>query len=123
MITRILPPAEWHRLVGTEAESIVPGLDPVDTRVLVVEADGEIVGTWVLLRMVHAECVWIAPAHRKRASVAVRLLTGMGDLARAWGVRSVWTGALTPDVMALIDRIGGVPIPGQHYAIPVAEKE
>ena len=119
MITRILPPSEWHRLVGTEAESIVPGLQPDDTRVLVVEQNGQIVGTWTLLRFVHVECIWIDPQHRRKAGVAVRLLRGMVDLARAWGARSVLTASVTPEVTTMIQRLGGLPIPGEHFAIPV----
>jgi hypothetical protein len=121
MTTRILPPDEWHKLQGTEAEPIVPGLDPVDTRVLVVEQDGEIIGSWVMLRMVHVECVWIAPAHRGKAGVLARLLSGMTSLAKAWRTRSVITGSIDPRVSRMIRRLGGLPLPGEHFALPVGD--
>jgi hypothetical protein len=120
--TRLLPPEEWHRLAGTEAEGIVPALDPVDARVLVVEDQGAIVGTWVLMRIVHAECVWIAPSHRGKASVAGRLLAGMRSLARIWGSQTVWTCALTDDVAGMVTKLGGVTLPGRHFALPVGVK-
>jgi hypothetical protein len=119
MISRILPVEEWPRLAGTEAASIVPGLDPLQTRVLVVEQDGQIIGSWVVLRMVHVECVWIDPSHRRKASVAARLLHGMRDIARGWNTKAVITGSVSPDVTAMIQRLGGLPLPGEHFAIPV----
>lgn len=119
MITRILDPSEWHRLAGTEAEPLVPHLQPMETRVLVVEDGSEIVGAWVLLRLVHAECVWIAPSHRGRGRVAAKLLSGMRSLARLWGSKAVLTASASPDVDALIGKLGGVEVPGRHFALPV----
>ncbi len=118
MTTRLLPPEEWHRLVGTEAEALVPSLRPTHAGVVVVEdADGVIVGTWTLLRVVHAECVWVHPAHRGRGSVAARLLRGMSSLARAWGVDRVVTGACEPAVEALILKLGGQALPGRQFVV------
>jgi hypothetical protein len=119
MTTRILPPEEWARLAGTEAEPLVSVLDPVETRVLVVEDGAEVVGCWVLLRLVHAECVWIAPAHRTRGRVAAYLLSGMRAMARLWGARTVITASVSPDVDALIGKLGGQELPGRHFALPV----
>src|SRR3990167_9526559 len=119
MTTRVLPPEEWHRLVGTEVESIVPGLVPEHTQVLVVEQDGAIVGTWAVLRLVHVECLWIAPAHRRKAGVAARLLRAMVQAAERWRTPSVWTGSMSPEVTSMIQRLGGIPIPGEHFAIPI----
>jgi hypothetical protein len=120
MTTRTLPREEWHRLAGTEAEPLLPGLPP-ETTVIAVEQDGQLLGCWLLLRMVHAECIWIAPEHRKRGRVAARLLSAMYGIARAWKVRNVWTGAATPEVAGLVRKLGGVPIPGEHFALPVGE--
>jgi len=61
MNDRILPPEEWSRLNGTEAESVWPMLNPGSARVLVVEEGAEIVATWTFLTVLHAECLWIAP--------------------------------------------------------------
>lgn len=119
MTSRILPPEEWHRLAGTEVESIVPGLDRTHTAVLVVEDDGTIVGTWVLMRMAHVECFWIAPDRRGKAGVAARLLRSMRALVQAWGVSCPITGAVTPEMSAMIRRLGGIPLPGEHFALPM----
>lgn len=121
MTTRVLPPEEWHRLTGTEVESIVPGLDPAQTAVLVVEDGDAIIGTWVLLRMAHVECFWIDPAHRGKAGVAARLLRSMRALTRRWGTPCPLTAAVTPDVAQMIERLGGIRLPGEHFALPMKE--
>lgn len=119
MTSRVLPPDEWHRLAGTEVESIVPGLDPAQTAVLVVEDDGSIVGTWVLLRMAHVECFWIAPDRRGKSGVFRHLLRHMRAIAHSWGVPCPITGAVTPEVSEMIRRLGGIPLPGEHFALPM----
>ena len=119
MTSRILPPEEWHRLTGTEVESIVPGLDPAYTAVLVVEDAGRIVGTWVLMRMAHLECLWIAPDRRGKIGVAAKLLRSMRTVAAAWGVTCPITASVTPEVSAMIRHFGGLPLPGEHFALPL----
>lgn len=119
MTSRILPPEEWSKLEGTEAGPLWPHLDPSRTTVLVVEDGGVIVGTWLLLNVVHAECLWIAPAYRGRTSVARRLWTGMRRAAQAMKVPVVATAALTDDVRALLDHVGATKVPGDHYAMRV----
>lgn len=119
MITRVLPHEEWSRLDGTEAEQVWRALDPERTTVLVVEDDGKIVGTWTLLWVLHAECVWVDPAHRKRGSVARRLWLAMKAAAERFGALGVMTAAGSPEVDALlVDRAD--ELPGRHYVIPVA---
>src|SRR6185369_10825009 len=99
MRSRILPPEEWHRLVGTEAEKMFPHMNPEETRVMVVEDDaGEIAATWSLVRVVHAEFLWCAPKYRGSFGVAKRLLRIMRETAAAWNVSSVFTGAMSSHV-------------------------
>lgn len=119
MRTRILPTAEWPRLQGTEAETLWPHLNPQEAQVVVVEEDGAIVGTWVVLRVVHVECVWVAPAYRRTGSVARRLLRGMRAAAARWHARTVVTSALTDEVRDLIRQLHGQRLPGDHFVIPV----
>lgn len=119
MTSRILPATEWHRLTGTEVERIVPGLDPTRTAVLVVEDGDQIIGTWVLLLMAHVECFWIAPDHRGKAGVAARLLRGMRALLQGWRAPCPLTGSVTPEMTSMIERLGGVKVPGDHFALPL----
>ena len=81
LTTRTLPPHEWPRLAGTEAETVWPALHADHAEILVVEDGDRIVGTWVLMRMAHVECVWIAPEYRGSLGVVKRLLNGMRELA------------------------------------------
>lgn len=119
MKSRILPPEEWERLEGTEVESIVPGLDPKHVAVLVVEDGDRIIGTWVLMRMAHVECFWIAPEHRGKAGVAARLLRSMRGLLMDWGTPCPLTASVTPEMTKMIKRLGGLPLPGEHFALPL----
>jgi hypothetical protein len=121
--TRVLPPEEWPRLAGTEAEAVWPHLNNSESQVIVVERNQEIVGTWIVLRLVHVECCWIAPSLRGKGSVAGRLLAGMTAAARRWGATAVWTAAVSEDVKALIQRLDGRALPGEHFVIPVVSEE
>lgn len=121
MTTRELPKSEWSRLVGTELETVVPHL-PDAARVLVVEDDGEIVGCWAFFAVIHAEGVFIAPQHRGKSAVARRLVRGMRDIVCSMGANVVATAAMTDDVRGLIQGLGGVELPGTHYALPVTRR-
>jgi len=122
MNARILPPEEWPRLNGTEAEVLWPHMNPAESRVLVVENDeGQIVATWSLLRVVHAECLWCAPEYRGKFGVAKRLLRIMRETAAAWKVSAVFTGAASPHVEDLIRRFGGVPLPFKSFTLPIEQ--
>ena len=118
-VTRILPREEWARLKGTEAEKLEAMTRPGNAEVVVVERDGEIVGCWALLQIVHAECVWVAPEYRGVSAVARRLLAGMRRVARAMGVSRVVTAALTPEVEQLLSKLQAEELPGRHFVMPV----
>lgn len=120
MTTRELPVDEWPKLAGTELEFVWPLLDPAIAKIIVVEDEaGKIVGCWSFQWYAHAECVWTAPEHRHKGAVARLLLREMKRLADEEEVPVVWTSALTPDVEDLIDKLGGVQMPGTHFAVPV----
>ena len=85
--------------------------------------DGLILARWIGLRVVHAEGVWIDPRYRKSPGIVRRLVNGMGQIARHWGVKSVWTGADTDDVRRLIEKLGGTRIPMDPYVLPLLKKE
>lgn len=120
---RLLPPHEWYRLAGTEAETIWPALDRRTARVLVVEAAGEIVGCWILAPVYHAECLWIAPEHRGKAGVARRLWALMQKTVRTIGARTVATAAESDEVKALLARVGAVKVPAENYVMTFKESK
>lgn len=104
---------------GTEAATAWRLLNPENTQAIVVEDDGKVVGAWLALRIVHAECIWVAPSHRGSFGVWSRLIKGMRQVATSWGVDKVVTGSITPEVTDLIKRFGGVPMPCESFVLPV----
>lgn len=117
MTSRVLPPAEWDRLGATDIPQLLPLVHRDDVQIVVVEDEGQIVGAWAALRIVHLEGVWIAPTYRGRAAVARRLLARTLAVARAWAPWAL-TGAATDDVRRLIERhLRGTKVPMDLYAI------
>jgi N-acetylglutamate synthase-like GNAT family acetyltransferase len=124
LTSRELPWQEWPKLAGTSFDDLWPRLPEMNgVRVLVVEDEtGAIVGCWGLIRVWHAEGIWIAPQMRRHPSVGRRLLTGMRRLLKEAGLTTVWTGSLTADVDAMLERVGAYPIPGKAFIWPQGEK-
>lgn len=119
MTARVLPREDYHRLAGTELETLAPYL-PEDAQVLVVEDDaGQIIGCWSVYRLVHVEGVWIAPEHRKKSGVARRLITGMRQIARGMGARAVNTASASAEVTNLLRHLGAHQIEGEHFSLKV----
>ena len=118
MTTRMLPRDEWPRLVGTELESTWKLLlrSPQAEVLAVEDREGHIVGCWALFPVWHVEGIFIAPAHRQRATVARKLLAGIRLLCGKKNIAQVVTGAITPEVESFILRLGGTPLPGAHFA-------
>jgi hypothetical protein len=120
--TRVLPPDEYPRLAGTEAEGLWPLLPP-DSRVIVIEdPDGRIIGCWTLFRPLHAECLWVAPAHRKGSSVFRRLLCGMFTQASAMDAKAVVTASRSDEVTRLLRNFGADELPGRHYTLTIPQR-
>lgn len=121
MTTRELPRAEWSKLKGTELEAVAPHLTDA-ARVLVVEDGDEVIGCWAFFPVVHAEGVWIADTHRGKSAVARRLMRGMREIVCSMGATVMATAAITDDVRGVIEGLGGVELPGTHYAVPVTRR-
>lgn len=120
LTARVLPRAEWRRLSETDVDLSAWLKLPEDTtRVVVVERDGEIVGCWTALQMMHFEGFWIAPAYRRRGSVLRRLLVHMQELLRGYGITQVLTLATTPEVRALLLTANATPVPGDTFMISI----
>lgn len=118
MTNRLLPPEEWARLTGTELEAVLPYLKAdQDAHVIVVEEGDQLIGCWAVVRLWHAEGIWIHPDHRGKAGVARRLLASLAALGRSLRAPGVITAAVTDDVGRLLDKIG-TKLPGTHYVMP-----
>jgi hypothetical protein len=123
MIARVLPPEEWPRLAGTEAEHVWPVLNPENAEIRVVEEDGEIVGVWCGLRMMHAECFWIAPKYRGSYRVIKGLWNGLCETAKRWGVSRMETASMDPHVSDMIQRWGGERVTWEAFIVPIAREK
>jgi ribosomal protein S18 acetylase RimI-like enzyme len=122
MTSRILPPEEWSRLAGTEADAVWEQL-PASACVVAVEDDGVIVGCHVLVPVLHAECLWIHPEYRKRSSVARRLWSAVQrEAIDRFGAFGFQTAAVDDHIRGLLSHVGAVPLPGDHYMVPVKER-
>lgn len=121
MTTRVLPKEEWPRLKGTEAETVWPYLNPERASVIVVESEGVIVGCHVLLYVLHAECLWIAPAHRGTGGVARRLWFAVKRAVLSTGATALVTAACDDTVRGLLAHVGATKLPGDQYSVPVQE--
>ena len=118
MTSRVLPPSEYPKLAGTEAASVWPRL-PDTAEVLVVEDEGAILGCWVAMPILHAECLWIAPAHRGKAGVGRRLFRAMREAVTRAGASAVMTCAMTDDVRHLLQTAHATPLGGDHFMLPM----
>lgn len=120
MRTRVLSPEEWPLLSALDISPALRAIDPSAATVFVAEDGDQIVGAWALITIAHVEGLWIAPAHRKRGRVLLRLWNQLLDLARARGIGSVWTGSVTEEVTALLRARGAERLPDM-FALPLRE--
>jgi hypothetical protein len=117
MTSRLLPRDEWHKLNGTEAESVWP-LWNDGVAVVVVEHDGQIVGCHALQMVLHAECLWIHPDHRKKAAVARRLWNAVKFIARdLFGAHGYMTAAVSEEVKQLLAHLNATHVAADHYVV------
>ncbi len=119
---RILPRADYARLVGTYLEPLIDAL-PADTDVIVVEdADGTIVGCSSIYARDHVECTWIADGHRNAPGVFWQLLQGIKTTARRRGSERILTASMDDRMTAFLYRMHAEPIPGEHFVWPVGRE-
>lgn len=121
--SRVLPRDQYVRLVGTYVEDLAPLMRPDDGEVLVVERDGVIVGAWVLLRVWHAECLWVDPEERRHVSVLRRLWKALCQRARELNARTVCTSSDRDEIASMLQRFGATVIPGTPWVLPLERKD
>lgn len=123
MTARFLPPSEWHRLSKAPIGEAAEQMSPDQAEVLVIEDEqGEIVGTWADVLMLHLEGFWVDPAHREKAAVARALLRAMFDHLRENGVKVALTAAPGPKVESILLRLGAQPLDVKPFILPVPDE-
>lgn len=115
-----VPEGEWERLAPTELGPWRAHLNPARTTFAGVEtAEGELVGTWAMLWVPHAEGLWVAPAYRRNPGVARRLATEMSAIAREQRVTRLMTGVMDAGTERLLRHVKADLVPGRHFAFNV----
>ena len=118
MMSRLLPPEEWHRLEGTLLWPVVKTMHP-SSLIMVVERDGDIVGCAAYYQQWHLDGVWIKPG-APAVSVGRRLWHAVRQVASGFDIRSVWAMAMSPRSDKLVQSLGpSFPLNCQHYEINV----
>ena len=114
---RELPPAEWDRLRAVDDGFVPPS--PETSKVIVVETEmGEIVGRWFVLTAAHLEGCWVAPKYRG-TQVFGRLSAGTKRVLHEANIPVVFSFAGTPDISALMRRVGFTPLPLEPFTLEV----
>lgn len=112
-MARVLPVEEWSRLDSTLLATVWRQMNPAHAEVLVVERDGDIVASGVLLTALHAECVSSSGVSAGRAFWTL-LRARVGEA----GGKAVWGAAVDEPMRSLLER-HGEPIPGDHFLVRV----
>jgi hypothetical protein len=118
MTTRELPRGEWHRLETTELGPALAYL-PDDTKVMVVEHHGDLVGCWAVIPYLHVEGLWIHPAHRSLGRALLALAHATRTELEHRGARVVLTTCLDGDkvVRGLLERQDALELPGRSFVM------
>lgn len=121
MTSRVLTYEEWHRL-PEELDPILTDMSPVKGSVCVVEENGEIVARWILMPVLLAECVWIAP-ERRRTKVVTALLDLMKRTARSLGYERVRVASISDEITKLLcnPKLRCEVVPGLPFVMQVGE--
>lgn len=118
MKLRELPVDEWSRLAEWPIYGLLPFADPQFARVFVVEDDAQtIIGVQGVFSWLHAEGLGVAPEHQGKTAVARLLHHAVFEcLGTATGVM---TAANTPEMEAMIRKMGGIELPVKPFYLPL----
>lgn len=117
MSVRVLPASEWDRL--PETPHIAYAVPPQDSRLVVLEENGEIVGTLFVARVTHFENLWLSPSKRGNAKAAMELVEEAYRQARSFGSTWAWGASDTDKASAIIKRVGGKELAVKTFIIPI----
>ena len=122
MITRVLPPEEWHKLSVTGSVHLTD-INPKEISVVVVEDDEVIVGIMEVARVTHLESLWVHPDYRGRAGTARKLMDAAFEEAEKMGDPFAWGCSDTELMSTIIPKLGAIKLDVESYMIPLRGKE
>lgn len=114
MIIRALQPEEYAKLQDHPGLNGHPLPDPATSTILIAERGEEILAFWTLVQIVHAEPIWIAPAHRNRL-VLKRLWSALRALLATCRIPAVYCFADRPEVAGYLTRLGLQELPYRTF--------
>jgi hypothetical protein len=127
LVVRILPAEEWDRVKAIEPFAS-RGLPDADSNwmILVVERDGQIVGSCSLFQTMHWDAWYIDPAvsGAVRGVILRQLLAVCLEILGNLDIEQVYTGVepdATSSAARLLKRFGFTPTPGQLFVLNIAE--
>lgn len=89
---------------------------------MVAEQDGQIIGTHVLMWVLHAECWWVSPNVKHSFSVIVKLWNSVTAMAGTLGAKSLATSILDDRLMPFLKRVGATKLNGHHFVVPIKDE-
>ena len=124
LVTRILPEAEWPRLLAFSPfrEHGLPDA-PEHWRMIVAEVNGTIVGFCTLSTRVHWD--WeLGPSAQKHPGIIRGLIRQTIGCLQESGIRGVCAIVtdMQPEQQAIVERFGFEPVAGQLYLFPVPQE-
>ena len=119
MIARVLERREWGLIPPDHAPVLSAKLPAENSRVVVVEHEGQIVGGLSRIMIPHLEGLWISKAHRGNPVLAMALVEAAFAEVRKTGADWAWGASITPEVSDIIARVGGKELPVKSFIIPV----
>lgn len=120
MIARVLPREEWDRLSVNGLVPIFPDFRDEDSKPVVVEKDGEIVASCVVVRTVHLESLWVKPG--SGAGTIRNLMRKTTETARRWG-RLAFAQSCRENVRDILNRLGCKKLSVETYLLPLEAEQ
>ena len=112
---RLLPREEYNRLKEVWPFSVgSPIPDPNFSRVMVAEDNGQIVGYWFAVEVVHVEPVWIHPNYRNGGPTATVLFKGLVDELKSHNLNKMYVFAENEKTEEYLNRLGFCSIPNMR---------
>jgi hypothetical protein len=121
---RVLSPEEYPRLASYEPFATHGLPDPTHWRVVVAEADSQIIGFVCLFEAVHMEPFWLDPRYRHHAKLFTDLWRETRTLLDQAGVETVFATIDDATVRAsgqFLEHLGFRPSPGYLYILHVPD--
>lgn len=115
---RDLPEEEWEKLRDHPSLGGHPLPHPKTSRAIVVERDGEIVGVWFAIQVVHLEPIWLKKEERSTGA-GLLLFRGMKRLLDSCSLKRVFSFSDNPVISAYLGRLGFVKLPYEIHALEV----